>query len=624
MLEELWISNCKGLKTLVAELENLHGETESNTSLPTLFLPKLKHLYIICCPKLQYALPISLAKSLPALAIILVSDCGELKQVFGTVEEQNGVEQNVIVPLGNLRSLKLRFLSNLSCFAPQNYIFKAPVLESLEVEECPRFMNFTISQVDNQLHLTRAGLSSVSRLYRAQDLHVDGWEVLESLVRATQEVNGLCMDFLENNKKLIVKSFEQLRKVFGNDEENQAPPFLSIVEHLKLESLPELRWIVEVRTHSVIFQSLLVLEIDGCNQLKFLFSLSAVQTVMSLQQLKISNCKELECVFMELESCDADKLESSTLQLPNLKTVDISWCRNAKYVFPLALAGGLPRLQNISLLAADNLCSFFREYNTLEAPALENLRVSSCPQFRSFIVRQKANKSSSLKKLDLRPNSCNTANVELEQISPGLEYITMGNFEQLFQLQGGKSISKLEDLSISDMIWLRDIWKGPIQSARNLRKLSIESCHGLTYIFPMMLIQNLPYLNSLGIRFCEKLEQIIGNDDSLTSSSSSQALPFEKRMEFPQLERMSLWGLPSLVSFGPLGYHLVFPNLKSFSVSDCGKMTTSFMMDYVTLVVHAKTEQGASSLDCDIEWDIKRPFSLLKYEEKAEEISTSN
>ncbi|KAK8706360.1 hypothetical protein V6N13_049929 [Hibiscus sabdariffa] len=94
-------------------------------------------------------------------------------------------------------------------------------------------------------------------------------------------------------------------------------------------------------------------------------------------------------------------------------------------------------------------------------------------------------------------------------------------------------------------------------------------------------------------------------------------------MEFPQLEEMVLYRLPSLVSFSPLGYHVVFPSLKSFRVSECKNMITSFMIDYLTMAVCAKTEQ-APPLDGAIDWHRHAPFSLPQYVEEAEGISTSN
>ncbi|XP_038991022.1 disease resistance protein At4g27190-like [Hibiscus syriacus] len=242
-----------------------------------------------------------------------------------------------------------------------------------------------------------------------------------SLLRAFQRDASSSMpvdldgrEVLESLEQLRVTGFEQLQEVFRDDEENEAPPLLSNIEHLKLESFSELRWIVKVPTHSVSFQGLSVLETNGCNQLKYLFSLSAIQTIRSLQELHIVDCDELKSVFMESESSDGDQIESGTLYLPNLKTVVISSCPNAEYVFPLALAGGLPCLQEIQLSGLENLSSFFAENNIVEAPALEILLVLECPRF-TVIVEKEANKSVSLKIFGRVPSN-------LQQISEYYAY----------------------------------------------------------------------------------------------------------------------------------------------------------------------------------------------------------
>ncbi|KAK8622606.1 hypothetical protein V6N13_117515 [Hibiscus sabdariffa] len=163
---------------------------------------------------------------------------------------------------------------------------------------------------------------------------------------------------------------------------------------------------------------------------------------------------------------------------------------------------GLSDLENLSGLVAEN--------NFVEAPALEILDVDGCPRFTSLAIQKETLKCVPIKELAfsipeviIDPEPCN-----MMSVSPSFEYINLGNSEQLFQLQGGYSISNLGELTISNMIWLRDIWKGPIQFATNLRRLTIHSCHSLTYIFPTMLIRNLPQLNFLYIAKCEKLEQI--------------------------------------------------------------------------------------------------------------------
>ncbi|MBA0675888.1 hypothetical protein Goari_017407, partial [Gossypium aridum] len=134
-------------------------------------------------------------------------------------------------------------------------------------------------------------------------------------------------------------------------------------------------------------------------------------------------------------------------------------------------------------------------------------------------------------------------------------------------------------MELFNLIWLRD----------NLRELIVHYNNNLTYIFPVMLIQHLSQLSILEIKSCEKLKGIIGNDDIL--ASSSQGTRLEMKMVFPQLKKIVLEDLPKLESFSPVGYHLEFPCLDLLNVKQCSKIITSFTADYLTLIVHAKTDQ---------------------------------
>ncbi|XP_052881084.1 uncharacterized protein LOC128289375 [Gossypium arboreum] len=181
-------------------------------------------------------------------------------------------------------------------------------------------------------------------------------------------------------------------------------------------------------------------------------------------------------------------------------------------------------------------------------------------------------------------------------------------------------ISSLEKLHLFNVIRLRDIWKGPIQVATNLRELRVCRCNNLTYIFPVTLIPHLPQLSILRIKSCVNLKKIIGNDDIL-ASSSSQGPQLEMKMVFPQLKKIKLKNLSKLESFSPVGYHLEFPCLQSLDIKQCSKMITSFSADYLMLSVHAKTDQASQLNDTnpsreDISWERNRPTLLPQYKLK--------
>ncbi|KAK8348424.1 hypothetical protein V6Z12_A06G080000 [Gossypium hirsutum] len=313
-LEELTIEFCRELRTLFSVLEN-DGGIRSNSCFPPFCLPKLKTLYIRLCSKLEYVLPITLAQGLPALASISVFGCDELKHVFSMPKEQDGVELHGIMLLPSLQYLRLSGLENLTSFVPENFFIKAPALKSLEAYECPKVMNFHIQQVNKQLTLKGNGLYVFKELSCNTNLipdvhsrHLDGltsldiyhWWGGECLVDKSQAKMGI----LQNLKDLRV-SYSSMSEVFRideglyNREENQAPQLLLNLEQLQLKRLPYLRWIVQGPIHCVNLQSLKVLEITHCNKLTSIFSISVVQTLRSLEELKIYDCDKLKSPQLE-------------------------------------------------------------------------------------------------------------------------------------------------------------------------------------------------------------------------------------------------------------------------------------------------------------------------------------
>jgi len=73
-------------------------------------------------------------------------------------------------------------------------------------------------------------------------------------------------------------------------------------------------------------------------------------------------------------------------------------------------------------------------------------------------------------------------------------------------------LSSLTRLKLSDLPELKCIWKGPTGhvSLRSLIHLKLRFVHKLTLIFPPSLARSLPQLETLKIRDCSELKHIIG------------------------------------------------------------------------------------------------------------------
>ncbi|XP_022754001.1 uncharacterized protein LOC111302339 [Durio zibethinus] len=246
-----------------------------------------------------------------------------------------------------------------------------------------------------------------------------------------------------------------------------------------------------------------------------------------------------------------------------------------------------------------------------------------------------------------RKQSCNMIVPKLGQKLPNMEYLTIINFEELFD--GGYNLSSLRKLELDRLPELRVAWKDPIEvvNFQNLTQLNVCRCGRLRSILSLTMARNLPQLSSLLIDECEELEQIIEKDGQTSSQghhlqsicfpnlteiriyscenlkclfpvSVAYGLPklkilrvvnvskleqvFEqsgdeangseekgKVIQIPQLGTLILEKLPNLVSFSSVGYHFVFPSLKFLAIRGSPNISTSFSVDSEESG-HAKTE----------------------------------
>ncbi|XVE80370.1 hypothetical protein DITRI_Ditri14bG0134500 [Diplodiscus trichospermus] len=190
------------------------------------------------------------------------------------------------------------------------------------------------------------------------------------------------------------------------------------------------------------------------------------------------------------------------------------------------------------------------------------------------------------------------------QSSAGVEYLTVGNCEEIFWLEGAFFLSRLNNLYLNDLQKLQVIWKGPtrIATLQNLTHLEIVECKRLQSIFSPMFAPNFPQLRDLHLQGCDELQQIIAIDQTLSSSSKDRLRPQFKLeaasglehvfghkdeanvtdredMLLPKISRLELLQLQSFVSFCPLNYLHMFSSWFTAIVEDCPKMIMCFAVD---------------------------------------------
>jgi hypothetical protein len=193
---------------------------------------------------------------------------------------------------------------------------------------------------------------------------------------------------------------------------------------------------------------------------------------------------------------------------------------------------------------------------------------------------------------------------------------------------------RLKKIFLHDLLELRCIWKGPTQylNLNNLEELEVFGCNKLKHLFTPILARSLQSLKRLEIRTCDEVEYLIAKDeeDQILSENHLQPLYFpkleivsvkgcnklkflfpitmadsllkltilkvkgasqlaevftnedkgdivvQKDVRLPQICKIALKGLPSLVNFCPRNYHAILPKLSCLKVQRCPNMTTKF------------------------------------------------
>ncbi|OMO83645.1 hypothetical protein CCACVL1_11310 [Corchorus capsularis] len=430
--------------------------------------------------------------------------------------------------------------------------------------------------------------------------------------------------------------------------DNHPTPRSLTIKEVSLHVFKELFWNIEY---------ICLNKIVGCPNLVPILDQAGLTKLCSLTLI---SCEDM--VFL-IDMTEQELMNWSPV-FPKLMTLKIICCPKLSYVFPISLVDVLSQLKVLHLVNLPQLKQVLSHINqpdhgndiVLRLPSLQDLRVTNCPQFTAFIGQAR------IKELHLSKLGEKSIPQWRQKLLIDTEYLSVGNFEEAFQLQNGDILSSLKLLKLEDLPALRIIWNPviitQIATLQNLTELVLIDCKRLRYIFPSAFARSLSQLTILRVEGCDELEQIIGKEDWISSSSSSSSSCFPnltcivikrchslkclfpsaaapnslQRLAYlsveeaskleqvfgdddghnsmikslPELKTLNLGKLPSLMRFSQVGHRFTFPCLDFLLVKDCDKATTTFLLDS-KLRVHAKTEASQSFNE-----DMKEDYGKFK------------
>ncbi|POO03445.1 LRR domain containing protein [Trema orientale] len=128
--------------------------------------------------------------------------------------------------------------------------------------------------------------------------------------------------------------------------------------------------------------------------------------------------------------------------------------------------------------------------------------------------------------------------------------------QEVFEIERSNTVeereataSQLSYLGLRYLPKLKHVWPKDSQGSshllfRNLKEINVDGCHNLESLCPPSVAKGLLQLQTLYIKDCKMLKEIISKDQE-----EEETVPH--RVFFPQLTRLSLGRLPQLMSFYP-------------------------------------------------------------------------
>ncbi|XP_022723802.1 probable disease resistance protein At4g27220 [Durio zibethinus] len=251
-------------------------------------------------------------QSLVQLKNLRIKNCLSMKEIVGNERDD---EATTDIIFNRLECLELRHLPSLKSFCSGDHTFGFPSLDQVIVSHCPELEIFCKGDLNTPI-LQRV------QVIRGEDeqVHWDGDLniTVQQLYTKKGNYEGIECLVLSDTSKAIQIWRDNLQK-------------------------------------SLNLKNLKLLEVCGCNSLKYIFTTSMAFDLLHLKVMKVRNCVMMEQIII---NDGAEKATTNTIMFPSLESIILESC--------------------------SNLRSFYLGHDTVEYPSLTILKVEDCPKMVAF------------------------------------------------------------------------------------------------------------------------------------------------------------------------------------------------------------------------------------------------
>ncbi|XP_054777467.1 uncharacterized protein LOC129285700 isoform X4 [Prosopis cineraria] len=563
-LATLKIKRCSELKCILRDegssIEEKVDDKESNpkSSHESMF-PKLKLLHVTRCKELEFIFPVCLCEDLPLLESVKISECDNIKYIFGQYPREGELYQMQKEII--LRSLK-----------------------AMSIEDVPEFVD-----IYPECRLPKKSIANTSEVSKVKDKSPSrnvAWGPLCCFLpkSSTSNKDDISMSKATQSDSTTSQELKEEKYVGNAAYGIFTPPLYPF--------------------------TLREMKIGGITKLTSLFTVSIASSLKSLEKLEVRRCDTLEHIVTDERHYGHDDDMNANSIFPNLHSIEIYRCDKLKSIFPASCSTSLVHLQSVLIEEArelkymfgksygdDNSLDYHNHDVEIHLLALTKLCLKGVPNMVRVCPEHYYVTAFSLNDISFGLGCPQLAITSLTDLSVGghkgqeqlsrkevigmrmcsLKHLALASLdlEVIFyqRLEIASLVNScLETLSLDDLDNLKNICVGPKNYLRfqNLFKLTINDCNQLKFILPSSISRSLPYLRHLEVSDCEELERIIEDDDDDDDD------PHHQECFFPNLHRIIVTDCEMLKCLFSLATSGRLPQLSMLMINDAIKLEQVF------------------------------------------------
>ncbi|XP_068339691.1 probable disease resistance protein At4g27220 [Pyrus communis] len=356
----------------------------------------LRYLYVTGCFGLDYVFSHLIARKLLNLEEVKIYVCSDMETIVRITEENEEEATKDMILFPKLNTFELKYLRRLTSLCPVGSTFQWSSTKNMHVVRCERLKTLGAVIPQRKKLENKSEKDSTSHDFSASPTRSSNWcpagcgctpysrpnahRSIEILPRPiNSEVTPTNLedsndddDNLENLYVIHCNSMEVIFQLKGPKHEESSHSFEAFnkLRFLRLHKLPSLTRVWETGSSQPMFAgssfgNLKWLRVYRCNRLKYLFSSSIVKLLVSVEDIKVTNCEQME------EIVAAEEETAEIITLPTVKSIKLKSLPKLKYFCGEAYTLKLPSLELLKVIKVQDLRPFDSKLVDTHNPRLQ-------------------------------------------------------------------------------------------------------------------------------------------------------------------------------------------------------------------------------------------------------------